>query len=63
VVEDIIFNRSSLRDKDIGKNTEAALHYQHKGKGRHLSVPAFIIPGDDLLSPARTTIGLNGLSF
>ncbi len=24
---------------------------------------AFVNPGDDLLSPVRTTIGLSGLSF
>ena len=33
-----------------------------KGKGRLLSKPAFINPGDDLLSPVRTTIGLKSLA-
>ena len=36
--------------------------YDAKGKGRLVSKPAFIIPGDDLLSPVRTTIGLTGLA-
>jgi hypothetical protein len=34
-----------------------------KGKPQQLSLSGLIIPGNNLLSPVRTTIGLSGLSF
>ena len=57
-----IFFKDSVCKLTLIEPTFLELILFKKGKGRLVFQPAFIIPGDDLLSPLRTTIGLTSLA-
>jgi len=54
--------QSQNKPNQSQKNLCSLWPIERKGKGRLVSKPAFIISGNHLLSPLRTTIGRPGLN-